>query len=531
MCGFIANRRELLDHCNLPSEISDSALLVDLYARHGLRTPSLIAGPLTWALWDSPNQRLIAARDRLGIYGFYYTCIGAQIHLAGEASSLLSATEASLNPRAIASQISGQAPPAEETFYRNIQAVGPGSLLIVTRERLLRERYWSLAPQPLRKLRTDACYADLFREQLFRVTAEYCGKRPVGVTLSGGMDSTTVAAALRNVSPDNSVAAFSWVSPELPEADESCEIFATTEKLRCFLYTISADQFWPLRADPGIRTSRSGPFFNFYHDLWDATFREAVRRGVTELHSGLGGDHMFGGNVFSYPDLLLTGCWVRLATEIRAHLPSSAFDLPHLLRRMVLGPVAMTLLPHLKRWRTKAPAWLAVPLREFPEAESSEAPGHLLPGRQKRLQIMREPLLPMIAEILTAQATQHGVELRHPLLDHRLFELAASLPTTQAFAAGMQKIILRNAMRGLLPDEVVNRRHKIYPNAIAERGLREREQAKVWALMTNMVAAEMGFVDEARLREEYQRYLNGKTRSALFWHTLTLESWLREYFT
>jgi len=95
----------------------------------------------------------------------------------------------------------------------------------------------------------------------------------------------------------------------------------------------------------------------------------------------------------------------------------------------------------------------------------------------------------------------------------------------------VRKIILRNAMRGFLPDRVVNRRDKVYPNAIAERGLRERERAKVWALMTNMVAAEMGFVDEARLREEYQRYLDRQTRSALFWYTLTLESWLREYFT
>jgi asparagine synthase (glutamine-hydrolysing) len=530
MRGFIANRRELLTRGGLPAEISDAELLVDLYEDHGLHTPALIAGSLTWALWDSQNQRLIAARDRLGIYGLYYTCTGTQIHLAGDVSSLLPATQATLNSRAIASQISGQAPPAGETFYINIQAVGPGSLLIVARERLVSERYWDIVPQPLQKLTTDACYAEVFREQLFRIIVEYCPRRPVGITLSGGLDSTTVAAALRNVSPNASVAAFSWISPELPEADESREIFATAEKLQCSLYTIPADQFWPLRTDPGIRTSPASPFFNFYHDLWDGTFREAVRRGVTELHSGLGGDHMFGGNAFSYPDLLLTGRWGRLVSEIRAHLPFSAFDLPHLLRRMVLGPVARTLLPHLKRWRTKPPAWLGAQLRDLLDEELPETPRHFLPGRQTRLTIMREPLLPVIAEALTSQAARHGVELRHPLLDHRLFELAASLPTTQAFAAGMQKIILRNAMRGLLPDEVVERRQKIYPNTIAERGLRERERAKVWALMTNMVAAKMGFVDEARLREEYQRYLDGKTRSALFWHTLTLESWLRDYF-
>ncbi len=85
-------------------------------------------------------------------------------------------------------------------------------------------------------------------------------------------------------------------------------------------------------------------------------------------------------------------------------------------------------------------------------------------------------------------------------------------------------------MKDFLPSSIINRRSKIYLGAVSHRGLRERETAKVWALMTNMRAAEMGFVDEARLREEYQRYLDGKTRSTLFWHTLTLEAWLRLYF-
>jgi asparagine synthase (glutamine-hydrolysing) len=132
--------------------------------------------------------------------------------------------------------------------------------------------------------------------------------------------------------------------------------------------------------------------------------------------------------------------------------------------------------------------------------------------------------------MLTAQAARHGIELRHPLLDHRLFEFAASLPTAQTFAAGMRKIILRNAMRGRLPDEVVDRRGKTYPAAIARRGLRERERAKVWSLVTNMRAADLGFVDEQRLRQAYGDYLTGRSDSSLFWHTLTLEAWLRRYF-
>jgi asparagine synthetase B (glutamine-hydrolysing) len=155
----------------------------------------------------------------------------------------------------------------------------------------------------------------------------------------------------------------------------------------------------------------------------------------------------------------------------------------------------------------------------------------ILPGRAQRFRILRDlSIRPVMEQVNRRARLRHGVELRHPLLDHRLFEFAASLPTTQTFRAGQRKIIMRNAMRGILPDEIVDMWGKIYPTAISERGLREREQAKVWALMTNMRAAELGLVDEQRLRQAYQDYLDRKTDNVLFWYTLTLEDWLRRYF-
>jgi asparagine synthase (glutamine-hydrolysing) len=403
-------------------------------------------------------------------------------------------------------------------------------MLVVTREAERRIQYWQIEPQPVLRLRDDTSYAEAFRERFFSIIEEYSDQGAAGVTLSGGMDSTSVAAALRSVAPNALLTAFSWVSPELPEADESRAIEAVGRKLRCPVITIAADQLWPLRSDPGILPSPAGPFFNFYSDLWDVTFRRVRAHDLRVLFSGLGGDHLFGGNVFSYPDLLLTGRWGRLVSEIRTHLPHSELNLKQLVRRMVLGPIAEPFLRPFRPLAAPASTWIGNGLKDVLESQS-ETPHGLLPGRRERLRVLRDSLLPAVAEMMTAHAAQHGIELRHPLLDHRLVELAASLPTSQTFSAGVRKIIMRNAMRGLLPDEVVERSHKVYLNTVAERGLREREQAKVWALMTNMVAAEMGFVDEERLREEYRSYLEGKTRRARFWHTLTLEAWLRRYFT
>jgi len=402
-------------------------------------------------------------------------------------------------------------------------------VLTIMRDRIESEAYWRPELRPLLKLPDDEAYGKAFRDLLLLIVAEYTQEDEVGVTLSGGLDSTTVAAAIRESSPKTRVTAFSWTAPELPEADESEAIAAVCLKLGCRAVSIAADRHWPLSSEPGIEPEVATPLFNYYSEAWNETFRAARQRGVRVLFSGLSGDHLFGDTVFSYPDLLLTGRWWRLVAELLEHRRHSERSLAQIVRRFVLSPIADAYLPTRERNELKPVAWLGPRLRH----ESIEGPSisrRLLPGRRGRLKLLRDPWIGTVASHTTRHAARHGIDYRHPLLDHRLFEFAASLPSTQTFSDGRQKVILRNAMRGRLPVAVLDRRDRTYPIAIAHRGLREREQAKVWALMTDMRAAQMGFVDERRLRAAYTDYLAGGDEGALFWHTITLEAWLRRYF-
>jgi asparagine synthase (glutamine-hydrolysing) len=506
-------------------------LLVALYRRHGPRAPQLIAGPFAWLLWDPARGQLLGARDRLGNHGFYYTLDGGRLLAANRLEALLGALPCtpSVNPRAAVAQINGLAPPEGETFYEGIRSLPPGSLLTVGRDTVKVERYWRPERRPLLRLSNDADYAEAFKALLFQVVADYLPPGRLGITLSSGLDSTSVAAAVRAVAPRHDAVAICWTAPELPEADESRYSLAVAARLGLPAIEVRADRLWPLCTARGMRTGRASPFRNYYTELWDETLGAARREGIATLFTGVSGDHLFGGNVFAYPDLFLTGRWLALVRQLRQHLPRSAFSLTGLLRRMLLGPIRAAYWPS-RRLAAPVP-WLAEAYRPLYD-ECLQAPipeRHLLPGRQQRLAALRDPLLPQIAELSNLQAAEHGIELRHPLLDHRLFEFAASLPTDQTFRAAWRKVIVRNAMRGVLPDEVLDRFDKIYPTAIADRGLREREQAKVWPLLTRMRAAELGFVDEGRLRDAYRAYLDGK-EGALFWHTLTLEDWLRRYF-
>jgi asparagine synthase (glutamine-hydrolysing) len=136
----------------------------------------------------------------------------------------------------------------------------------------------------------------------------------------------------------------------------------------------------------------------------------------------------------------------------------------------------------------------------------------------------------LVGRQLTRQAAEHGIELRQPLRDHRLIEFAATLPPDQVFRAGQWKFVLRNAMAGRLPGEVLSHRRKIVPDSIFRRGLWERERDRVRDLFVDMRAADLGLVEPATLRAAYERYFEGPGGDSRFWQALTLESWLRRHW-
>ena len=529
--GCLANRRDLARHLSLSEDRADGVLITALYHRYGSSLAGRLAGSLAWILWDGRRRRLVAARDRLGTQGLYFQEQGDRFRLATSVEALLSSASGRnrRNEAALVAHLHGQAPPPGETFYRGIQAVRPGGLLIATPDRIAKRSYWSLRPGPTLRLTADGEYAEALRELLFQVAQQYLPRSPSAVTLSGGLDSTSVAAAMAQ-SPSAQITALRWLAPGLPEADEGRFSAAVVRMLGCPEITLQADRHWPLRRDDSIRPTAASPLFNFYSDVWEATFDLLRQRGIRCLFSGCSGDDLFGGGVFSYPDLLLTGRWLRLARGVRDHVRYPNISLVPVIRQGILGPIAQTYLP-LRRWAVRPPVpWLGKRYREWHRDLSPPVSRRLLPGRWQRLRHLREPFLPFVAEFVTRQAAHHGVEFRHPLLDSRLVEFAARLPSSQTFRGGRRKIIVRNAMRGYLPDEILDQPGKLYPTAIVDRGLRDREQAKVQRWLTQMRAAELGLVDEARLREAYSAYVQGKSRSCMFWHAMTLEAWLRKYF-
>lgn len=496
--------------------------------RRGAEGCAEVSGTATWVLEDRRRGHLLAVRDRLGAEALYYARVGSEILLSKSVASILDAlpTAASVRLEALAEHLCGDVPESGYTFWAGVHCVPPGHFLRVTDGGLELHRYWRVEPQPVLRLRDAGAYGEAVAEAITRVALDYVPSGPTAVALSSGLDSTSLAAALVRGNAAERLSAFVWTAPELPEADEAAGGRAAASALGLPVREIRVDDLWPLRVPLIGQMRRDGPLCNIYENLWNRTYRLARSEGIEAIFTGGGGDELFGVNCYSYPDLLLTGRWLRLLREMRGHLAWSPRGLVGMLRSMLWAP--------LRTWayaptRKEVVPWLREPFRS--ERESSVVPTTrfaLLPGRVQRMRILRNlPFAERLVE-LGQRAAAMGVELLHPLLDHRLIELAASLPTEQTFRAGEHKAVLREAFRAQLPDSVLRRRGKTYPTTIAWRGLRERGVDQALDLMTDMRATDLGLVDETMLRSEYQAFLAGRhSRGGTFWSALTLEAWLR----
>lgn len=528
--GFLTNHPELCQRAGLAPGSSDAELIAALYRRDREELLHNLCGPFAFVLQDEARGVHFAASDRMGAHGLFYTELNGELRISDRADELLASHDPRrLDPSAVALHLVGHPPPVGETFFRDVHALPPASALLSSGTRRRIWRYWHAEGPIGRRKPTRRQSAAALRSLLIQVVDQYAGEARCGITLSSGLDSTSVAAAATHRGRGPKSVALMWTSRELPEADESEGARAVQAHLGLEGVDIAVGHLGPLAQDVSTQVTGSSPLCGFFTPAWDATFSAARRHGLKILLSGFSGDHLFGGDVFSYPDLLLTGRWLRLATEFRSHVRISSFSAPELARRSILLPIFDAWLQPPLAAFASPPSWMSSRLSERLRAYQPPRRLGLLPGRVRRLRWLEDPLLAVTAQHLTRRAATWGIDLRHPLLDHRLVELAAAMPVEHAYEAGLQKTVLRRAMQGLLPDTTLAQTHKTYPAAIARASLRnEAESAR--ALLRDMKASELGFVDEARLRAAYERFRSGLTQGTTFWHALTLEAWLRRYF-
>ncbi len=533
-----------------PPEPGDADLLLLAYRRWGTDCLRHLLGDFAFAVYDRKQHRLFAARDAMAMRPFYYRAEPERTLFASEVKQILAApgVPARIFDPAVAAHLAGEFGRLDWTFYEGIAQLPPAHALIVDRSGARTTRYWEIDPDRRLVYRRRDEYVEHFRELFVGAVAARIGSgEGVGVFLSGGMDSGCIAstAAWLARGPGPVVApirAYSFAFEETPECDER----AISDRLvrHCTLPVTyvpveSAGVFDYVEHGP----DRDEPFVGVYQKPIEDTLRAARTQGLGLMLSGARGDLMVGPWVRDYLPLVRAGRLRDLWEEVMGHRRWGGASLPGIVSRYVLRPGWMALRRRLRR-RTgdsanggSGPPWIRPDFAERAgvadhraTTEADAAIGGY--SRAARYRAVFEPL--QMRGMVWSDRTyaRYGIDFADPWSDRRIATFVLAAPQHVIAHPGcVPKQLAREVMRGIMPDEIRRDSTKIVPYPLYRRALEVTGTVTVESLLSASQVAARGYVDERVLTDHYASIRGGGRDHPAFWAALTLEMWLRRYWS
>jgi asparagine synthase (glutamine-hydrolysing) len=546
--GEIYNFRELRARleargCNFTTR-SDTEVVLRAYEVFGERCVEHLRGMFALAIWDRRRQKLFLARDRLGIKPLYYAMSGAELLFASEIKAILAAGSlrpqfnAAILPEFLATRyVAGS-----ETFFADVHKLLPGHVLSWSPGAPVEERrYWRLpaavdgvvTPLPVRARELRARLEDAVHSHLVSDV-------PLGVFLSGGIDSTGLAALMApRVAGPLQTFAVGFDDPasnELGYARLAADAIGAVHRE----VVVSAQEYFGAlpklvwHEDEPIAFPSSIPLY-FVSKL--------ARQHVKVVMTGEGADELFLG----YNRYRVTAWNERLGRIYRAALPAGARDGV----RTLVGRLPWRMQRHAARTFLALAAGPRAAFCEnfavFPESVQSQllAEPALLAARDPYAAALRcydeapggalermghADLQTYLVELLMKQdqmSMAASLESRVPFLDHELVEHVAALPGACKVRGWQTKAILREALRDVVPQPILSRPKLGFPTPVG-RWLRQPFAPLLRELVCGGRAAARGLFDRATLARLVEEHGNGRRdHGDRLWLLLNLEVWQR----
>lgn len=542
------NRSDLCERLELPTEtlssFSDTRLLLRAYQRWGEACIEYLLGDFAFVLWDSHRRQLLMARDSLGVYGLCYCVDEERCLIASEPLAILTQLDSSdpLDDNRIAAFLAEIDVGADESFFKEIHYLLPGHALVITADAMHEWRYWSADPQHTIRYRSEEEYTEHYYHLLFgAVQSRLRSEGPIGISLSGGLDSTSIAVLAASAMGEHSkrLQSYSYVFDDLESCDEREFIVPVINQANIESTYLPCDDKWPLKDLDNWPHTRDTILADAFALLPAAVMAAAGKAGVRTLLTGYFGDVLFTGGYYWALDLMREGRFGQLARTSMAHRQSffwrDAF-FEYGLRRLIPDQVRHS----YRRLRPRSPArsmpGIAQPLIARTDLEERfvalEPPaGQWPPGKWQRYMSLFQSANSLGPSAVRYQYNSHGLELSLPYQDRRLVEFVMAVPAYILGGPDYDRKLHRNAMKGLLPENVRLRRRRTSFAPLALRGLKEREWDKVQTIMREPLVVKRGYIDSNWLAERLTKGFDLSPDSGLLWRSLCLEMWLQRYWS
>jgi asparagine synthase (glutamine-hydrolysing) len=457
--NYLDLRAQLVSRGHHFSTRSDTEVLVHLYEELGRECVHELNGMFAFAIYDARKRSLWIARDRLGIKPLFFHQSAAALHFSSDLNAINEVVRAPLSATALTAYLGYSYVPGPHSIYEGIQKLLPAEELVIEDHRVSRRRYWSL-PRKVVQRPVKALVEELDALLEAAVRLQLQSDVPVGILLSGGVDSSAVAAYGASQLAEGALRSFTVDfegkgGSDARHAEELSRKFHTRHtniSIRFQNQSVLLDRLL-MSMDEPMGDNAIVPTF--------ALASEAAAQGVKVLLSGAGGDEIFGGYDRHVPAIPGTAAWfAQLPPVLRAALkpawrvwnPALGMRLHNPARNFFISTSGtdLHLLQSLLRDRSQFEALL----------DSFDA--HLASFHARdaysRMQLDLNHYLPDNILALTDKATMAAsVEGRVPLLDHRLVELAFSMPESVNLPGGKKKGLFRRVLASRLPAYILDR--------------------------------------------------------------------------
>jgi asparagine synthase (glutamine-hydrolysing) len=544
--NFQALREELVRRGHVFRSAGDTETILHLYEEHGAACLDHLRGMFAFALWDRPRQTLFLARDRLGKKPLVYYQDSGVFLFASEPKALLQhpRLRAQPDPEAIHHYLTYGYVPSPWSAFQGVRKLPPGHHLTVQGGQLARKRYWSLRYTP-KRTGPEAALAEALGARLEEaVRLRLISDVPLGALLSGGLDSSAVVAVARRFA-SGPLRTFSVGFGE-PEYDELAYARMVAQRFETDHHelVVKPDAVSLL---PRLVWHYNEPFADS-SAVPSLALCEMARQFVTVALSGDGGDEAFLG-YDRYRAAKLAGWQDRLPVGVRRGAAWAARRIPTTSPRSArqrLRRFAEALpLPAGRRYGR----WLTVmdePLKrelytdEFAACvgavdslalldtalERSDAPEFAEAVAHSDVEMYLPDDLLVKMDIASMA---HSLEVRSPFLDYEVVEFAARVPASLKLRGLTSKYLLKQTMRGVLP-EPVRRRPKMGFGVPIDRWFRHELRDMAWDLLLDSRARGRGYFRPAVVRRWLEDHAAGRaTHHTRLWSLLVLELWHRTF--
>jgi asparagine synthase (glutamine-hydrolysing) len=525
-------------------------LVAMLYRERGPSFVQLLRGAFSLAIWDEKEQRLLLAIDRLGVNSLYWREEGGRILFGTRVGAIRSiqADTAEVDRSALMQYLLFSSVPAPKTIYKGTQRILPGHMLVFEKGRLRESTYWDIDYEESEN-RDEKYWMEQVREGIRSSVQLYVQGREAastGAYLSGGTDSTSVVAFMsERLSPVNTFSIFFEEQrySEIGFARIAAEHFKTKHNELCLRPSDAWDCI------PRVTSYYDEPFANSSAVGAYLCARMAREKGMTTLLAGDGGDELFAGNSRYASDKYFAAyhhipAWIRrgLIEPVTRAMPQneSRWTIPkrYVRRANISNP---TRIFSYNVFLSEAPAQVFEPeyLREVPpNGWMSVATGHFNAANAKtelnRLLYLDVKMILADNDLRKVLGTAElaGVRATFPLLDHKLVELAARIPSGLKLKGLKKRYIFKRAMTGILPDAILNKtKHGFGVPVALWLSQDKRFGAMVDDLLSDSRTRQRGYFQPAyldRLRA-LSRGADAHYYGEILWYLVALELWHREH--